>query len=81
MKGSGNKSKRTITIIFFCVLAVFLVFIGRLTELMIVKGETYKKEALEQQTRDRLITPKRGTIFDRNGKPLKGFIRDTRSRI
>ena len=70
MKGSGNKSKRTITIIFFCVLAVFLVFIGRLTELMIVKGETYKKEALEQQTRDRLITPKRGTIFDRNGKPL-----------
>jgi len=37
---------------------------------MIVKGEDYTKQAIEQQTRDRLITPKRGTIYDRNKKPL-----------
>ena len=37
---------------------------------MVVKGNEYTKQAIEQQTRDRLITPKRGTIYDRNKKPL-----------
>ncbi|MDK2809920.1 MAG: hypothetical protein PWR27_629 [Petroclostridium sp.] len=34
------------------------------------EGERLQKEAIEQQTRDRIINSKRGTIFDRNGKPL-----------
>ncbi|WHH58887.1 stage V sporulation protein D [Petroclostridium sp. X23] len=36
----------------------------------IKEGERLQKEAIEQQTRDRIINSKRGTIFDRNGKPL-----------
>ncbi|MGE4283690.1 MAG: stage V sporulation protein D [Clostridia bacterium] len=36
----------------------------------IYEGEKLQKEAIEQQTRDRIINSKRGTILDRNGKPL-----------
>ena len=70
MSGTGNKTKKAIALIFGFIGLIFVLYIFRLSYIMVVKGETYKKEALEQQTRDRLITPKRGTIFDRNGKPL-----------
>ncbi|MDR0930581.1 MAG: PASTA domain-containing protein [Clostridiales bacterium] len=38
--------------------------------IQIVKGSFYSEQALEQQTRDRLITSNRGTIYDTNGKAL-----------
>lgn len=70
MADSGTKSKKRIISVFAGVIAIFLLLVVRLSYVMIVKGDEYKKMALEQQTRDRLITPKRGTIYDRNGKPL-----------
>jgi len=36
----------------------------------IVNGEEYSKIAAEQQTRDIHVAPKRGAIYDRNGKAL-----------
>lgn len=39
----------------------------RLGYIMLTKAEEYQKLAYDQQTRDRLITPKRGKILDRNG--------------
>ena len=38
--------------------------------LQLVKGEQLQRDAIEQQTRDRIITSKRGSILDRNGKAL-----------
>lgn len=38
--------------------------------LQIAKGEELQKQAIEQQTRDRVINSKRGAILDRNGTEL-----------
>lgn len=49
---------------------ISMALIGRTGWLQLHEGEKLQKEAIEQQTRDRMIHSKRGTIFDRNGKPL-----------
>ncbi len=49
---------------FFCVLVVALMI--RLGYVQIVEGTYLQEMALEQHTRDRAITPTRGTIYDRN---------------
>ena len=54
--------------IVFTILIIALIL--RLGWIQIVKGDWYQKKAFEQQTRGRDISPKRGTIFDRNGKVL-----------
>jgi stage V sporulation protein D (sporulation-specific penicillin-binding protein) len=55
-------------------LIAFTVFLIALTcrvgWLQIVKGSEYQKLAFEQQNTNRQIPPKRGTIYDRNGKKL-----------
>ena len=55
----------------FIALAVFMaalvVLSFRVGYLMLTKADEYQSQAYEQQTRDRLITPKRGSILDRNG--------------
>lgn len=55
----------------FIALAVFMaalvVLSIRVGYLMLTKADEYQSQAYEQQTRDRLITPKRGSILDRNG--------------
>lgn len=70
MAKTTNKTKKRIICIFMFIVVMLFVLVGRLAYLTIVKGDEYKKMAIEQQTRDRLITPKRGTIYDRNNKPL-----------
>ena len=52
----------------FVFLAVL--FLGRTAYLQIIKGPQYKKEAELQQMRDSIVSPKRGTIYDRNSKVL-----------
>lgn len=61
--------KRLLTVmVVFTVLVVALII--RVGWIQIVNGDWYQKKAFEQQTRGRDISPKRGTIFDRNGKVL-----------
>jgi cell division protein FtsI (penicillin-binding protein 3) len=43
---------------------------GRLTYLQLYRHSEYLSRAMRQQQRTIEITPERGTIFDRNGKPL-----------
>lgn len=52
----------------YSILLIALVF--RLGYYQIIKGEEYAKQAYYAQTRDRIINPKRGTIYDRNGQGL-----------
>ena len=43
---------------------------GRLSYLQLYRHSEYMSRAMHQQQRTIDITPERGTIFDRNGKPL-----------
>lgn len=63
-----TKKRSLILLIVYSVLLVALV--GRLGYYQIVKGEEFSKLAYQNQTRSRIINPKRGTIYDRNGKEL-----------
>ncbi len=45
----------------------FMILVSRVVYIQIFKSHELQKMAYEQQTRDRLITPKRGSILDRNG--------------
>ena len=49
---------------------LLLALIFRTAWISFVKGATYKESAYNQQTSIRVISPKRGTIYDSTGKPL-----------
>lgn len=51
-------------------LALIVLLLGRTAYLQIVDGPRLKQEAEEQQTRDSMVSAKRGTIYDRNMEEL-----------
>ena len=54
-----------------CIFALVVTgLIGRLAVIQFVEGSELQKKAFEQQNRGRMISPIRGTIYDRNGKKL-----------
>ena len=65
MKLNGKKKMRNMLFICF---TIFLFLIARLGFIQCVQGEELKNLAYEQQTLDRSINPKRGTIYDSSGK-------------
>lgn len=68
-KKKVNIHKRMIAFYF-----IFLALIGilsvRTAYLTLIRGPQLRVKAEEQQTRDSLVSPKRGTIYDRNRKVL-----------
>lgn len=70
MSKSGKGVKKRIVFCLYLVFAALIVLICRVGWHQFVRGEEYSQMAIEQQTRDRVITSKRGTIYDRNMKPL-----------
>lgn len=48
----------------------FIAVIAKLSYIIFVKGNDYKKAAYAQQTKSQIISPSRGTIFDANGEIL-----------
>ena len=69
-KNSNLKIQKRILWIFGVLLVCFLFFVVRISIIQFIDGEKLSREAIEQQTRDRMINAKRGTIYDRNGKQL-----------
>lgn len=65
----GVPPKRII-ILLFLVGLVFLLLVIRLIWLQFVDGPELEKAAYNQQTINKLIAPKRGNIYDANGKTL-----------
>ncbi|WP_447581702.1 penicillin-binding transpeptidase domain-containing protein [Anaerotignum faecicola] len=59
-------------LLFFLVMFIlaFVVLMARVIYIQTAKSEELQGMAYEQQTRDRLITPKRGNIEDRNGEGI-----------
>lgn len=49
---------------------IFSALVMRIAYIQLAHGEEYSQAVLEQQTREKEITPRRGTIYDCNGKEL-----------
>ncbi|MBQ3568668.1 MAG: PASTA domain-containing protein [Anaerotignum sp.] len=63
-------AKKRLLIFLICSMFGYLLLIGRITFIEFFRAEKWQEMAYEQQTRDRLITPKRGAILDRNGEGI-----------
>ncbi len=63
---SKKKMRNTLFIIFL----ILICLVGRLGYIQLVQGKELSELAYEQQTLDRSINPKRGTIYDTNGTAL-----------
>ena len=63
-----SKKRLVIILILACVLFLALTF--RTGYLQIIKGDWLSTRAIDQQTREIPIEPKRGTIYDRNMKEI-----------
>ncbi len=56
--------------IFIVTIVIFVLLLGRLGYLQFVKGSYLKELAYNQQSINQIISPKRGEIYDANGKTL-----------
>lgn len=61
---------RTLFLMAVCGIVAFLVLGIVLYYVQIVKHDHYEELAVEQQTRQSVVTAQRGTVYDRNGKVL-----------
>ena len=64
-----STQKRMKNILFISFL-IFIVLIGRIGYIQIIQGKELSTMAYDQQTLDRAINPKRGTIYDSTGKHI-----------
>lgn len=67
---NNRKVRRRATGLLVVYLLVASALVARLAWLQLVKGEEYGKMAYVSQTRQQQQKPKRGSIYDRNGKGL-----------
>lgn len=61
------QEKKRLLLFLFCAMLGFFCLLCRLVFIGTIRATSWQEMAYEQQTRDRLITPKRGSILDRNG--------------
>ena len=64
-----RNKKRIVIILMFCLVVMVLLF-GRLVYIQVIKSKHYQEKAYEQQTRERVVTAKRGTIYDSTGQKI-----------
>ena len=69
-KNSEITRRKRMKIWIALVIIVSLAFIARIAWLQFVMGDELKQMALEQQSLDRAINPRRGTIYDSTGKTV-----------
>lgn len=71
IKSSTNlQNKRRMLVFLLCFFLVTIALVVRLGFIQIIDGEEYKKQAMENWSRDITISAKRGTIYDAKGKKL-----------
>lgn len=69
-KGPTKKMLKRMLTILVIFLFCFVPVAANLIKIQLVEYDFYQKKAISQQTRDKVVTPKRGTIYDRNKKSL-----------
>ena len=67
-KDSNISRKKRIRNMLFTIFAIFACLIVRIGFIQFVQGANLKEMAYAQQSLDRKITPKRGTIYDATGE-------------
>lgn len=70
MAGVNLKTKKRLLFILGTFTVLTLVLVLRIAWIQIYSGKEYQEFAYNQQTKNRVISAKRGTIYDRNMKPL-----------
>ena len=70
MARAGKKVQKRILAIMICVLIASLGLTARTGWIQFIDGSELQAKAIEQQTSDKVVNPKRGTIYDRNLKAL-----------
>ncbi|HEX2925188.1 MAG TPA: penicillin-binding transpeptidase domain-containing protein [Ruminiclostridium sp.] len=70
MAGVNLKVKKRLLFILGTFTVMTLALVLRIAWIQIYNGKAYQEFAYEQQTKNRTISAKRGTIYDRNMKPL-----------
>lgn len=66
MEKPSIKTKKKLIFYLFLVQVIFIILTIRVIYIQTIKSQKYQQMAYKQQTRDRLIAPKRGEILDRN---------------
>ncbi len=72
-EAQGNSKKTINKMIFVMVIMIIVapaILIISLIRIQFIDNEMYQQKAINQQLRQTVITPQRGTIYDRNMKPL-----------
>ncbi len=69
-KGPTKKMLKRMLVILTIFLLCFVPVSANLIKIQLIDYDFYQKKAISQQTRDKVVTPKRGTIYDRNKKAL-----------
>ncbi len=71
VKSTTNlQNKRRMLVFLLCFFLATIALIVKLGYIQIIEGEEYKKQAMENWSRDITISAKRGTIYDAKGKKL-----------
>ncbi len=71
VKSNTNlQNKKRMLVFLLCFFLVTIALVVRLGFIQLINGEEYKKQAMENWSRDITISAKRGTIYDAKGKKL-----------
>lgn len=70
MAATGLMIKKRMIFLLSVFAFIVILLIGRLAFIQFVQGSELQKKAFVQQNQGRVISPIRGTIYDRNGKKL-----------
>ncbi|MEG1705478.1 MAG: penicillin-binding transpeptidase domain-containing protein [Clostridia bacterium] len=64
------KNKKNIALILMICISVIIFLFGKLIYIQVIKADHYKEMAYDQQTREREVAAKRGTIYDSTGQKV-----------
>ncbi|MDF2865449.1 MAG: peptidoglycan glycosyltransferase [Clostridia bacterium] len=64
------KNKKRIVIILIVCLVITVLLFAKLVYIQVIKSKHYQEKAYEQQTRERIVAAKRGTIYDATGQKI-----------
>lgn len=72
VKNSNDKIYLNFRLLIFALAftIVTVILVGRLSYIQFIKGQEYSQKAYSQQMKNKIISPKRGTIYDSNGEVL-----------
>lgn len=68
-----DMKKKMLVVLLICMIG-FVYVLGHVAYWQIIRGDEMSRAAIEQQTRDKTINSKRGSILDRNGNVLAASV-------